>query len=169
MFEHTLLVSDLQSWLDEVPLPARHGAIERARQCALAHGDPVAAARVLLEIGQDGEAEARLLSLGTCIRGGDYGLLVPLAEALEGCGRILGATVVYRALLQALLERAYTPAYPHGARYWVRLQALAASASSLTPLEDHAAFVEAVRTRHGRKTRFWQCVRDIDPASAPRP
>ena len=79
-----------------------------------------------------------------------------------------GATAVYRALLTDLLTRAYAKAYPYGARYWMRLAAIAAVQSDLSPLEPHATFVETVRAVHGRKTRFWQCVKEAEMGSDAR-
>jgi hypothetical protein len=73
---------------------------------------------------------------------------------------------VYRALLTDLLARAYAKAYPYGARYWTRLAAIAAMQPDLSPLEPHATFVETVRVVHGRKPRFWQCVKEAEMGSA---
>ena len=73
-----------------------------------------------MDIGDEAGAEAPLVAAPHRIQGGDYGTLVPLAALLEAQGRWTGATVVYRALLEAILERGYTPAYCHGARYWTR-------------------------------------------------
>jgi hypothetical protein len=75
---------------------------------------------------------------------------------------------VYRALLTDLLARAYAKAYPYGARYWTRLAAIAAMQPDLSPLEPHAAFVETVRVVHGRKPRFWQCVKEAEKGSDAR-
>jgi hypothetical protein len=58
-------------------------------------------------------------------------------------------------LLEAILERACTPAYRHGARYWVRLQELAHKSPELLPLEPAEAFEARIRAQHGRKSSFW--------------
>lgn len=155
IFEASLTVADLHAWLDLLPPPGQVHAIERARQLAAAHSDPVAVALLLLDTGDETGAEAALASAPAAIQGRDYGTLVPLARALEHKGLWTGATAVYRALLAAILDRAYSPAYRHAARYWARLQALALKCSRLMPLEPADAFEARIRTQHKRKTSFW--------------
>ena len=125
IFEESLAVWDLHAWLDLLPPHEQASAIERARELAAAHDDPVVVALLLMDIGDDAAAEEALTGNPAAIEGRDYATLVPLAEALERKGLWTGATLVYRALLVAILERAYAPAYRHAARYWARLAALA--------------------------------------------
>ena len=66
----------------------------------------------------------------------------------------MGATAIYRALLVAILDKVYSPAYRHGARYWSRLQAMAEKCAGLTPLEPPEAFEARIRTQHRRKSSF---------------
>jgi uncharacterized protein DUF6880 len=58
------------------------------------------------------------------VQGGAYDRLVPLAQALEKKGRLLGTIVCYRALLVAILTRAYARAYGHAAEYLRALRRL---------------------------------------------
>ena len=146
---------DLHRWLEHLPETSRHEALERARQLALDHDDPTTAATLLLEIGDDEAAEAKLLAEPARIRGDNYGALVPLAQALQTRRRLRGETAIYRALLTALLNRAYARAYGHAARYWARLQEIAATGIGLLPLESHEDFEAAIRLRHARKVAFW--------------
>jgi len=81
--------------------------------------------------------------------------LVPLAAALENAGLWAGATAVYRALLVAIPDKAYTPTYRHGAKYWGRLQALAQNGSGPIPLEPSEQFEATIRVQHKRKSSFW--------------
>ena len=74
----------------------------------------------------------------------------------EECPR--GETVVYRALLKGILDRAYARAYGHAARYWARLGEIAGSGVSLLPLPSHEDFEAEIRARHGRKSAFWAYV-----------
>jgi len=55
-----------------------------------------------------------------------------LASALRTQGCVRGETVVYRALLRGILDRAYARAYGHAARYWSRLREIADSGAGLT-------------------------------------
>lgn len=155
IFEVTLAVSDLHDWLELLPPREQSKAIEHVGTLAMKHADPVVVARLLLDIGDEAGAEAALTVAPDRIGGGDYATLVPLAKQLEERGRSTGATAVYRALLVAILERGYTPAYRHAARYWARLQALAQKCSGHMPLEAPEALEARIRMQHGRKSSFW--------------
>jgi len=173
IFEASLAVEDLHAWLDLLAPSEHPRAFERARQLAGAHSYPVMVALLLLDIGDDAAAEAALARAPAAIHGRDYGTLVPLAMALEHKGFWTGATAVYRALLVAILDRAYAPAYRHAARYWARLQALALKCPRLMPLEPPDAFEARIRAQHKRKTSFWAHVNggrrtDDDTESDPK-
>jgi hypothetical protein len=169
IFEATLSVSDLHDWLELLPPRAQTEAVERARVLAAEHADPVVVASLLMDLGDGAAAEAALVAAPGSIRGADYGTLVPLARALESQGLCTGATAVYRALLVAILDRAYAPAYAHGARYWARLAALAQRCTGLMPLESPEDFEARIRMQHKRKSSFWAHVsraRGMDAADS---
>jgi hypothetical protein len=155
MFERTLSNFDLQRWLEHLPEAARPEAVAHARQLALCHDDLTAAAALLLQLGDADAAEARLLAEPGRIDGSDYPRLVPLAKALRAHECPRGETVVYRALLKGILDRAYARAYGHAARYWARLGEIAGSGVDLLPLQSHEDFEAEIRARHGRKSAFW--------------
>jgi hypothetical protein len=155
IFEESLAVWDLHAWLDLLPAHEQASAIERARELAAARKDPVVVALLLMDIGDDAEAEEALTGNPAAIEGRDYATLVPLAKALEGKGLRTAATLVYRALLVAILERAYAPAYRHAARYWARLAALAPTYIGPRHLESRAEFEARIRAQHKRKSSFW--------------
>lgn len=155
VFEGTLRVEDFRTWMEHLPPRAHPDAMARARQLALDHDDPVSAARLLADLGCWDDAERALVAEHSRIEGRDYGVLVPLAKALQDRRCWRGATAVYRALLDAILAKAYAPAYRHGARYWHRLAAVAAQAGSVLPLQSHEDYIGAIRKRHARKVAFW--------------
>ena len=155
VFEETLAVEDIRTWLGHLEPRAHAGAVERARALALDHDDPVTAARLLIEIEFDEDAEQVLVAEPARIRGEDYTWLVPLAAALQSHGRWRGATAVYRALLNAILAKAYAPAYGHGARYWHHLHAIAEQSADLLPLQAHDAYIAGIRQKNARKVAFW--------------
>lgn len=150
-----MAVSDLHGWLDLLPPLEQAHAIGRARQLAAAHSDPVEVALLLLDIGDEAAAEAALASAPPAIQGRDYGTLVAFAQTLERKDLWTGSTAVYRALLTAILDRAYSPAYRHAAKYRAKLQALSLKCSGQMPLEPPDAFEARVRAQHKRKTSFW--------------
>ena len=155
MFERSLSVFDLQRWLEHLPEAARPDALDHARQRALEHDDPTTAATLLLELGEAQAAEATLIAEPARIAGDNYPDLVPLAKSLRTHGCWRGETLVYRALLQSILERAYVRAYRHAARYLARLREIANSGVGQMPLRSHDTFEAEIRSRHGRKVAFW--------------
>jgi hypothetical protein len=160
IFEQSLAVFDLHRWLEHLSEGARSAAHARARSLALNHDDPVRAAALLLELEEDDDAEAVLLAEPARIDGDDYGVLVPLAKTLRERELWRAETAVYRALLTAILDRAYARAYGHAARYWRRLREIADMGVALVPLQPHADFEASIRTRHARKASFWAHVKD---------
>jgi tetratricopeptide (TPR) repeat protein len=155
MFERSPVVFYLQRWLEHLPLAGRAAAQAHAREVAISHADPVAAATILLELGDVEAAEARMLAEPARIDGNNYPALVPLAKDFRARECWLGETVVYRALLRGILERGYARAYGHGARYLARLREVANSGVGLMPLQSHEAFEAEIRLGHGRKSAFW--------------
>lgn len=164
MFERTLSDHALDRWLEHLSAPARTQAIASARELALGYKGSVAAATVLLKLGDADAAEGKLLADPGGIDGGAYGSLVPLAEALRSHDCPRAETVIYRALLRGILDRGYARAYGHAARYWSRLRAIASSGVGLLPLLPHDAFEAEIRSRHGRKTAFWAQVNASRPS-----
>ena len=158
MFERTLSNFHFQRWLEHLPEPERAEAVAHARKLALAHDDLTAAATLLLQLGDVDAAEGRLIAEPGRLDGKDYGRLVPLAKALRAADCARGETVVYRALLRGILDRAYARAYGHAARYWARLVEIAGSGVGLLPLPSHEDFEAEIRARHGRKSAFWASV-----------
>lgn len=110
MFERTLSDFYLQRWLEHLPESERPDAIAHARQPALRHDDLFAAATLLLQLGDAAAAEARLLAEPWRIDGKHDGNLVPLTNAVHDEDRPGGDTVVHRALLKGILDRAYARA-----------------------------------------------------------
>lgn len=155
IFESSLTVWDLHAWLELLRPREQAPAIEHARGLAAAHADPAVVALLLMDIGDDSAAEVALVRDPGAIQGRDYGTLVPLAAALERKRLWTGATVVLRALLVAILDRAYAPAYHHAAKYWARLAALAPNFTGPSHLESPEVFEAGIRAKHKRKSSFW--------------
>ena len=87
-----------------------------------------------------------------------YGLLLPAAQALEP-NHPAAATILYRALLEDILDGARSPAYGHAARYLAKLDALATDMVTETLLIPHDDFRTALTKKHGRKSSFWSLVK----------
>lgn len=83
--------------------------------------------KFLTDVGKLDEAEICILAkavTGT-LEGQYYSTLLPFAHAMETDGRYLPASLIYRALLDSILERKYYKAYPYAARYLRKLDTLA--------------------------------------------
>jgi hypothetical protein len=154
LFERTGSVGDFEAWRESLAPGDRADATEVARQRAKMHNDPITGARLLLALGDDAVAEVLLLARHATLHGGDYDRLVPLAQALEKKGRLLGTIVCYRALLAAILTRAYARAYGHAAEYLRTLRRLDARVDNYGSLTPHQAFESSIRSTHGRKVSF---------------
>ena len=159
LFERTGSVSDFEAWRASLSPADRADATEVARQRAKMHEDPITGAGLLVALGDDTAAEVLLLAHHATLQGGDYDRLVPLAQALEKKGRLLGTIVCYRALLVAILTRAYARAYGHAAEYLRTLRRLDARVDDYGSLTPHQAFESSIRSTHGRKVSFWNRIR----------
>lgn len=130
---------------------ACRSAIRQAEQ----GGDILHGADLLLNLGQMESAQALVVArhqeLAECF----YDSLLKLAKAFENADCNLAATACYRALLLDILTEGRSKAYGHGARYYKKLEALAASIKVFKPLPPHAAFVQQLQSDHGRKKSFW--------------
>lgn len=87
-------------------------------------------------------------------------LAIPIASDLENA-HPLAATILYRALIDEILDRGRSPAYGHGARYLAVLDQIAGRIErAWVDIEEHVAWREALRRKHGRKSSFWLHVDD---------
>jgi hypothetical protein len=112
-------------------------------------------AAFLIELGRLDDAEDYLCRYRDQLDGDAYTSLLPLAKALEEGGHPLGATVVYRALLESILRRAQSRYYHHGVRYLKKLDALAPAVVDWRGIIPHAEYKQKLIDAHGRKRSFW--------------
>jgi len=90
--------------------------------------------------------------------GRHYEPLLAAAEELEP-DHPAAATILYRALLDDILDRARSPAYGHAARYLEKLEALAAHDGAASASDPHETYRAALAEKHGRKIGFWSLVK----------
>ena len=76
---------------------------------------------------------------------------------------------MYRALLDAILKRAYAPAYGHAYRHWQCLEVIAAKGVAWGPLQTHETYVAEIRRQHARKLSFWAYVKGTRGEDPPPP
>jgi len=109
----------------------------------------------LLHVERVQDAEDYVLRRVGQLDGSYYGSLVPIAEALESEGRFLASTLIYRSLLDSILQRAQSRAYHHGADYLKKLELMAPKISRWEGHMHHGHYVNGLRVSHGRKYGFW--------------
>jgi len=125
--------------------------VEILAQPTLSYSD----AAFLLQIERFDDAETYLLDHADELNGDYYDRLLPMAEVLEATGRPIGATVLYRALLDSILRRAISKIYHHAVRYLKKLDLLATQVSDWGRIDNHSVYFEQLETNHGRKKSFW--------------
>lgn len=160
-FESSLDAETLREYIAALPGFEDFAALDRAFTHALASPHIHGALAFLVEWPRLDLAAKLVIARHAEWDGGQYYLLPPVAEALEH-DHPLGAAILYRTLLNDILARARSKAYPHAARYLAKLDALAASRDAETErpagVVSHADYRSGLRKTHGRKSGFWAIV-----------
>ena len=112
-------------------------------------------AQFLVEMNRIGDAAEYIVQRAGHLDGNQYYHLFDMAKTLESAGHYLATSAVYRALLDAILQKARSKAYNHAARYLRKLDELATSIKDWCGLPDHAAYMDQLKQVHGRKSAFW--------------
>ncbi len=112
-------------------------------------------AQFLVDCGSLDDAEKYIVRSTGQLDGNYYGSILPLAESMEKHRRYFAATVLYRALLDSILKRAYSRAYHHGVDYLEKLDKFARKITGWDSLLPHQAYVQQLRRTHSRKVGFW--------------
>lgn len=156
-FEASLDPQALRDYLARLPDFEDEEALERAFAHAARGKDPHGGLHFLIRWPNLERAARLVLARRGEWSGRVWELLAPAAEALEP-DHPLAASLLYRALVDDILERGRSPAYGHGARHLTRLGELARELAPGDLVPDHEAYVAALRKAHGRKSGFWSQV-----------
>jgi len=113
-------------------------------------------AAFLVDAGRPADAARYLTRWAQEINGNDYYSLVTLAQDMEQCNEFLASTVIYRALLNAVLEHSLSKAYHHAAAYLHNMDSQSELIQDWGAITPHNVFKESFHKRHKRKWRFWQ-------------
>ncbi|MEM1342997.1 MAG: DUF6880 family protein [Pseudomonadota bacterium] len=152
--DHELLRAHLKALPDFEDIEAE----ERALALACAYSEPLTALEFLVEWPRLDRAAGVVVTHRTRWDGSDWYVLPQIAEALAH-EHPLAATILYRALLDSILDKARSKAYGHGARYLASLKRLAPTAEQdphwPTDLQSHAEYEAGLKAAHGRKSGFW--------------
>jgi hypothetical protein len=155
-FEANLSADILREYLKHLPDFEDMEAEERAHALALTKAEPEAALQFFLEWPRLDLAAELILAHPHRWDGRNWYTLPKVASLLEH-DHPMAATLLYRALLGDILERARSKAYSHGAKYLRKLSLLAQDADPTRPsgIVDHETYLAGLKKTHPRKTGFW--------------
>lgn len=162
-FETALDRDLLRDYVARLPDFEDEEALARAFDHAAAHAQPHRALSFFVHWPNLERAARLVLARPGAWEGERYEVLGPAADALEAAHPV-AASLLYRRLVDDILDRGRSSAYGHGARHLARLDALAEriGPGDLTP--DPAAYRASLRKAHGRKAAFWAQVGDTPRA-----
>ena len=169
-FETRLSADILREYLKQLPDFEDIEAENRAHAFALEKSEPEAALQFFLDWPRLDLAAKLIATHPHRWDGGDWHILPKIAGLLEH-DHPLAATILFRALLDNILDRARSKAYGHGAKYLGKLALLAQEADAMRPstMTDHTTYLGKLKKAHPRKSGFWARVGDGEPkASAAR-
>jgi hypothetical protein len=155
-FEAALSADILREYLKQLPDFEDIEAEERAHAYALEKAEPEVALVFFLNWPRL-DLAAKLIEVHPHRwNGGDWHILPKVAKLLEHENPLAG-TILYRALLDDILDRARSKAYSHGAKYLGKLALLAKDADLTRPsgIVDHATYLTNIKKNHSRKSGFW--------------
>ncbi|PWE29348.1 hypothetical protein DDZ14_17320 [Maritimibacter sp. 55A14] len=163
-FEAVLSADILRDYLKHLPDFEDIEAEERAHALALERADPEAALQFFLDWPRFDLAAELIVMHPHRWNGRDWHTLPKVATLLEH-DYPLAATILYRALLDDILDRARSKAYSHGAKYLGKLTLLAGDADPARPsgIADHATYLAGLKKTHPRKSGFWARIGDDKP------
>lgn len=134
---------------------AEFDELDKAFAVVLASKDIYRALLFLVEWPKLDLAAEHVLTHARKWKGEEYQVLFPAAEALAE-GYPVAATLLYRVLLNHILDHGLSNAYEYAAHYMRTLAILSLRLPENPPFIDHAAYVGGLQNRHGRKYGFWQ-------------
>ena len=163
-FEARLSADILREYLKLLPDFEDIEAEDRAHAFALEKAKPEEALQFFLDWPRLDLAAKLVTTHPHRWDGGDWHNLPIIAGLLEH-DHPLAATILYRALLDSILDRARSKAYGHGAKYLGKLTLLAQEADAMHPgtMTDHATYLAKLKKTHPRKSGFWARVGDGEP------
>ncbi len=132
-----------------------------AEACKIAQSDTdySRAASVFIQHGKIKEAENIFLANQEYFGGQYYTTLLDLLNHPNISESVVALIVLYRSLLLDLLERGYSKAYNHAAKYYKKLQKLDKIIREYPDsLIGHTEFDSLIREIHGKKYSFWKRV-----------
>ncbi len=112
-------------------------------------------AQFLSDVGMIDELEAYVFSRVEKLNGLSYYSLPGIAESLVKHECYLAATMLYRCLLDSIMERAYAKSYHHGVDYLHAMDTFSPLIRDWKGYPTHNAYKVRLLQENKRKTSFW--------------
>jgi len=129
-----------------------------AQELALITADPrfdSHTAKFLADVGLVDELEAYVFARVEKLDGSSYYSLPDVAEALAKQERYLAASLIFRCLLDSMMEHAYAKSYHHGVDYLNALDKVSPLIKDWKTYPTHNAYKVRLLQANKRKTSFW--------------
>jgi TPR repeat protein len=155
LFGESLSRDVLGDYLRALPDFEDDAALEQALALALRHPEAVRALDFLTRWPNLITAAKLVVERLGELDGRDYHVLEPAADALSDA-QPLAATLLLRRMIDSVLDRAASTAYPHAAKNLAACEALDAQVDwSTSTWRSHTDYVADLSARHARKQAFW--------------
>ena len=153
-FERSLSAPHLRAYLRRLPDFDDMEAEEKALDHVLGFSDGPEALSFLVSWPALSRASRLVLERLEDIQGAGDVILAPAADALSA-DHPLAATMVLRAMIEAILRRGWSKYYKRAARCLLDCAGLSSRIRDYGVHESHEAFETRLRREHGRKESFW--------------
>ncbi|MDA3858869.1 MAG: hypothetical protein PF480_11710 [Roseovarius sp.] len=153
-FCETLNSSYLRPYLKALPDFEDIEAEDRARAHALQFTDAMTALCFLLEWPDHSSAAALIQERIDELDGNHYEILTPAAEALRD-RHPLASVLLWRAMINYALHEGRATRYGHAADHLADCGLADAQITEYGDFPTHQSYLQALETRHERKTSFW--------------
>lgn len=153
-FERALSAEHLRAYLRRLPDFEDFEAEQRALDIAASHRLAALAVGFFIEWRALDRAERLVRDRLAALDGRLYEVLRPAAEALEEQFPA-AASLLYRRMVESVLDRGASKQYPYAARDFASCTRLAPRLPASETIESHDTFVARLRKVHGRKCGFW--------------
>ena len=156
-FERFLSTEHLRTYLKRLPDFEDFEAEQKALEVAAGHRQAERALAFLIEWRALDRADRLVRERLPALDGRFYEVLRPAAEALEAKFPE-AASLLYRRLVESVLDRGSSKQYPYAARDFQSCTRLSPRLPTSGSIETHATFVARLQKAHGRKYGFWGLV-----------
>ena len=144
--------SDFEECLNHAEHPEQ--LKEELLEAVTSHRYPSTVLGFLTELGEIERAAALVLQHRDRWEGRSYYDLQPAAKRLQ-TDWPLEATILYRALIEDIVERARSKSYSHAVRYMKVLEKLSPQIDNWMELPTHETYFDRLREAHKRKRALW--------------